>query len=40
LVTVKKTGEADEFALAEGRVTKGDEVLAFGSLMVWIPRKD
>ena len=39
LIYITKTGETDEFALAEGRVTCGKEVLAFGNLMVWIPRE-
>ena len=37
LIYITKTGETDEFALAEGRVIRGEEVLAFGNLMVWIP---
>ena len=39
LIDITKTGETDEFALAEGRVIRGEEVLAAGSLMVWIPRE-
>ncbi len=39
LITITQTGEADEFALAEGRVTRGEEVLAFGNVMVWVPRE-
>jgi 3-hydroxyacyl-[acyl-carrier-protein] dehydratase len=37
LIYITKTGDADEFALAEGRVTREEEVLAFGNVMVWIP---
>lgn len=37
LIYISKTGETDEYALAEGRVERGDEVLASGNLMVWIP---
>jgi 3-hydroxyacyl-[acyl-carrier-protein] dehydratase len=39
LVFISKTGETDEFALAEGRITRGEEVLATGNLMVWIPKE-
>ena len=39
MIYITKTGETDEFALAEGRVTREEEVLAFGNLMVWIPRE-
>jgi predicted hotdog family 3-hydroxylacyl-ACP dehydratase len=39
LVFVSKTGETDDFILAEGRITRGDEVLATGNIMVWIPRE-
>ncbi len=39
LIYITKTGETDEFALAEGRVTREEEVLAFGNVMVWIPRE-
>jgi 3-hydroxyacyl-[acyl-carrier-protein] dehydratase len=39
-IFITKTGDVDEFALAEGRVTCGDEVLAFGNVMVRIPRED
>jgi predicted hotdog family 3-hydroxylacyl-ACP dehydratase len=39
LITITRTGETDEFALAEGRVTCGEKVLAFGNVMVWIPRE-
>lgn len=39
LIYITKTGETDEFALAEGRVTREEETLAFGSVMVWIPRE-
>ncbi len=39
LIYITKTGETDEFALAEGRVTREGEVLAFGNVMVWIPRE-
>jgi predicted hotdog family 3-hydroxylacyl-ACP dehydratase len=39
LITITRTGEADEFALAEGRVTREEEVLAFGNIMVWVPRE-
>jgi 3-hydroxyacyl-[acyl-carrier-protein] dehydratase len=37
LITVTMSGKTDEFALAEGRVTRGEELLAFGNVMVWIP---
>ena len=36
LIYITKTGETDEFALAEGRVTREEEVLAFGNVMVCI----
>jgi predicted hotdog family 3-hydroxylacyl-ACP dehydratase len=39
LIYITRTGETDEYALAEGRVERGEEVLAFGNLMVWIPRE-
>jgi predicted hotdog family 3-hydroxylacyl-ACP dehydratase len=39
LVFVSRTGETDEFVLAEGRVMRGEEVLASGNVMVWIPRE-
>ncbi|MBI4764467.1 MAG: 3-hydroxyacyl-ACP dehydratase [Deltaproteobacteria bacterium] len=39
LIYITKTGETDEYALAEGRVERGEGVLAFGNLMVWIPRE-
>jgi 3-hydroxyacyl-[acyl-carrier-protein] dehydratase len=39
LIYITKTGETDEFAMAEGRVTCGEEVVASGNLMVWIPRE-
>lgn len=39
LIYITKTGETDEFAMAEGRVTRDQEVLAFGNVMVWIPRE-
>ncbi len=39
LVFISPVGETDEFALAEGRVTRGEEVLATGNVMVWIPRE-
>jgi predicted hotdog family 3-hydroxylacyl-ACP dehydratase len=39
LINITNTGEADEFALAEGRVMRGEEVLAFGNIMVWVPRE-
>lgn len=38
LIYITKTGETDEFALAEGRVMRGEEVLAFGNVMVYLPR--
>ena len=38
LIYITKTGETDEFSLAEGRVMRGEEVLAFGNVMVYIPR--
>ena len=37
LISISKTGETEEYALAEGRVERGEEVLASGNLMVWIP---
>jgi predicted hotdog family 3-hydroxylacyl-ACP dehydratase len=39
LIYITKTGETDEFALAEGRVTREEETLVFGNVMVWIPRE-
>jgi len=39
LVFISPVGETDEFALAEGRVMRGEEVLATGNVMVWIPRE-
>jgi len=39
LIYIAKTGETDEFSLAEGRVTRGEDILAFGNLMVWLPRE-
>lgn len=39
LIFISPVGETDEFALAEGRVTCGEEVLATGNVMVWIPRE-
>ena len=39
VIYITRTGETDEFALAEGRVTRGEEVLALGNVMVWIPRE-
>jgi predicted hotdog family 3-hydroxylacyl-ACP dehydratase len=37
LIYISKTGETDEYVLAEGWVERGEEVLASGNLMVWIP---
>jgi predicted hotdog family 3-hydroxylacyl-ACP dehydratase len=39
LITITNIVEVDEFALAEGRVTREEEVLAFGNIMVRIPRE-
>lgn len=38
-ISVKKTGETDDFALAEGTVKRGDEVLATGNVMVWLTER-
>jgi predicted hotdog family 3-hydroxylacyl-ACP dehydratase len=38
LIHIAKTGETDEFSLAEGRVMREEEVLTSGNVMVWIPR--
>jgi predicted hotdog family 3-hydroxylacyl-ACP dehydratase len=39
LIYTQKTGEMDEFILAEGRVTRGEEELVSGNIMIWIPRE-
>ena len=36
-VKVSTISEVGDFAIAEGTITRGDEVLATGSLTLWIP---
>jgi 3-hydroxyacyl-[acyl-carrier-protein] dehydratase len=38
-VIIRKTGETEEFALAEGTVMREETVLASGSVMVWVPQE-
>ena len=39
LTVITRVGETIEFALAEGRVMRGEEVIASGNVMVWIPKE-
>lgn len=38
-VVTNKVGETDEFTMAEGKVIRGEEIIASGNLMVWVPRE-
>ncbi len=38
-IIIRKTGDMDEFALAEGTVMREGEAIASGSVMVWVPRE-
>lgn len=38
-ISVEKTGETDDFALAEGTVKRGNDVLATGNVMVWLTER-
>lgn len=39
-IVIKKVGETDDFALAEGTVMREKESIACGKVMVWVPRED
>jgi predicted hotdog family 3-hydroxylacyl-ACP dehydratase len=38
-IAIEVTGETGDFALAEGKVRYGDDVIATGNLMVWLPQE-
>ena len=38
-IAIEVTGETGDFALAEGKVRVGDDVIATGNLMVWLPQE-
>jgi predicted hotdog family 3-hydroxylacyl-ACP dehydratase len=39
-IVIKKVGETDDFALAEGTVMRETEAIACGKVMVWVPKEE
>lgn len=37
---VEETDKMEEFAVVKGEVTRGEEVVAFGNIKVWMPQED
>lgn len=38
-IAIEPAGETDDFALGEGKVIRGEDVIATGNIMVWLPQK-
>jgi len=38
-IAIEPGGETGDFALGEGKIKRGEDVIAAGSITVWIPRK-